>query len=274
MKLLIAADMEGISGVVNWNQVTSTHPDYSRFRRLMTQDVNAAIEGAFRGGATEIVIADGHAGGYNILIEELDARVCLNSGNPAPWAMIQGIDGSFNGVMFIGYHARMGTQGANLDHTWSSAQVANVWLNDTLVGEAQLNGGVCGHYQVPVIMASGDQALAADLEKWVPGIEMAVVKQATSRYSGQCLVPQVAQKLISEAAERAVRKALAGNAPQPIHFETPIQVTVEFFSSAMADGASLLPYSERVDARKVSFRAEDMLMAYRAFRSLVSLADR
>jgi len=241
---------------------------------LMTQDVNAAIDGAFRGGATEIIIADGHAGGYNILIEELDQRVSLNSGNPAPWAMIQGIDASINAAMLIGYHARMGTRSANLDHTWPSAQVANVWLNDKPVGEAQLNGGVCGFYQVPVIMASGDQALAADLETWIPGIEMAVVKQATSRFSGQCLVPQVAQKLISEAAERAVRKALAGNAPHPIIFENPITVTVEFINSAMADGASLMPYAERIDARNVSFEAEDMLMAYRAFRCLVTLADR
>ncbi|KPL71483.1 hypothetical protein ADN00_17550 [Ornatilinea apprima] len=274
MKLLIAADMEGISGVVNWNQVTSTHPDYARFRRLMTQDVNAAIDGAFRGGASEIIVADGHAGGYNILIEELDPRVSLNSGNPAPWAMIQGIDASFQGVMFIGYHAHMGTQSANLDHTWSSSQVANVWLNERLVGEAQINGGICGHYDVPVLMASGDQALAADLTEWIPGIEMAVVKQATSRYSGQCLPPAVSQKRISAAAEQAVKKALQGGAPRPLQFEAPVTVTVEFMHSAMADGAALLPYAQRVDARKVSFKAEDMLMAFRAFRAMVTLADR
>ena len=162
MKILIAVDMEGISGVVNWDQVDPRHAEYTRFRRIMTQDVNAAIQGCLAAGAKEVVVADGHASGYNILIEELDPRARLNSGNSAPLAMVQGIDASFNAAMFVGYHACAGSMNAILDHTWSSSSVANVWLNGVLVGETGLNAAVCGHFNVPVIMLSGDQTVCAE----------------------------------------------------------------------------------------------------------------
>ncbi len=132
MKILIATDMEGITGVTNWDQVTPGHAEYARFRRQMTGDVNAAIRGAFDGGAEEVIVADGHWNASNILIEELDPRARLNTGSPSPFSMMEGIDESINGVMFIGYHARNGSADAILDHTWSSRTVANVWLNDIL----------------------------------------------------------------------------------------------------------------------------------------------
>jgi D-amino peptidase len=114
MKILIAADMEGITGVVHADQTDSTHAEYQRFRRLMTADVNAAIRGAFDGGADEVVVSDGHGGARNILIEELDGRARLNSGSPSPFSMVQGVDGGVQGVMLVGYHARMGTPNAIL----------------------------------------------------------------------------------------------------------------------------------------------------------------
>ncbi|HET6824155.1 MAG TPA: M55 family metallopeptidase, partial [Anaerolineales bacterium] len=108
MKILIATDMEGITGVTTWDQVTPGHAEYARFRRQMTEDVNAAIRGAFDGGAKEVVVADGHWNASNILIEELDPRARLNTGSPSPFSMMEGIDESINGVMFVGYHARNG----------------------------------------------------------------------------------------------------------------------------------------------------------------------
>jgi D-amino peptidase len=126
MKILIAVDMEGITGVTTWDQVTAGHTEYARFRTLMTEDVNAAIRGAFDAGATETIVADGHWNGSNILIEDLDRRARLNSGSPSPLSMMQGIDESVDAVFFIGYHARNGSPNAILDHTWSSRTVANV----------------------------------------------------------------------------------------------------------------------------------------------------
>src|SRR3990172_2639329 len=120
MKILISVDMEGISGVVNWDQVSPGHSEYERYRRIMTDEVNAAVEGAFEAGAGEVVVTDGHAHGYNLLVEALDGRVRLNSGNSAPLAMVQGIDASFDAALLIGYHACAGSKNAVLDHTWSS----------------------------------------------------------------------------------------------------------------------------------------------------------
>jgi D-amino peptidase len=135
MKILIAVDMEGITGVTTWDQVTPGHVEYGRFRKLMTQDVNAAVRGAYESGADEVIVADGHWNASNILIEEIDPRAKLNCGSPSPFSMMEGIDESVDAVFFIGYHARNGSPYAILDHTWSSRAVANVWLNDILTGE-------------------------------------------------------------------------------------------------------------------------------------------
>src|SRR5574339_376104 len=211
MKILIATDMEGITGVTIWDQVTPGHAEYARFRKLMTQDVNAAIRGAFDGGADEVVIADGHWHGSNILVEELDPRARLNTGSPSPFSMMQGIDESVDGVMFVGYHARNGSPNAILDHTWSSRTVANVWLNDILTGEYGLNGALAGHFGVPVIMVSGDQTACAQVTELLGDMETAVVKQATSRFAAECLAPQVTQETICLSAERAVQRLAAGD---------------------------------------------------------------
>jgi D-amino peptidase len=274
MKLLIAADMEGITGVTNWNHVDSTHVEYQRFRRLMTADVNAAIQGAADAGVEEIVVTDGHANADNILIEELDPRARLNSGSPSLYAMIQGIDEAVDAVFLIGYHARMGTTNAILDHTWSSARVQNVWLNDRPVGEIGLNASVCGHFGAPVLLISGDQSAAAEAVEWVAGIETVIVKRASGRSAAEVLPPAVTQVLIRESAMRAVGKFQAGQGPDPLETPAPVTVAVEFLNSELADRAVLLPGSARCDGRKIQFSAPDMSAAYLAFRAAVALANR
>ena len=272
MKILIAADMEGISGVVHWDQVDSKHKEYERFRKLMTGDVNAAIEGAYEGGADEVIVADGHGSARNILIEELDERARLNSGGPSPFAMIQGVDTGADAAMFVGYHARVGSRNAILDHTWSSSCVANVWLNGQPVGEIGWNASVCGHYGVPVIMISGDQTACAEAVALLGAVQTAEVKQARGRMAAECLTPEVARHKIREAAARAVRGLRAGQAPQPLRLETPIRVTLELVTSDMADRAALLPGAERLEGKQIEVTVDDALTAYRAFRSAVALA--
>lgn len=274
MKLLIAVDMEGITGVANWDHVTPTHPEYQRFRRLMTADVNAAIAGAFEAGADEIVVADGHWASSNILIEELDPRARLNSGSPSPFSMVQGIADGVNAAFFVGYHARIGSQNAILDHTWSSAAVDNLWLNGLLTGEIGLNAALCGSFGVPVLLLSGDQTAAAEARELLGELETAVVKQASGRFAAECLPPAVTASLIREAAARAVRRYQAGSAPAPLKTALPATVTVEFIYSNMADMAAILPGAVRLDARRVAYTAPDMPTLYRAFRSLVGLANK
>jgi D-amino peptidase len=271
MKILIAADMEGISGVVNWEQVSPGHSEYERFRRIMTADVNAAILGAVESGAEQILVADGHAYARNILIEELDPRARLNSGSPSPFSMVQGIDEGVDGVIFIGYHARVGTQNAILEHTWSSKCVAGLLVNDRPFGEIGLNAALCGHFGVPVIAISGDQSACAEASELIAGIETAVVKQAHGRMAAECLPPIRAYGEIEEAARVAVERLAHGQAPQPLRLGAPINAAVELASSEMADQAAWLPGAER-QGRVVSYTAKDMPTIYRAFRSIVGLA--
>jgi len=271
MKILVAVDMEGITGVTTWDQVTPGHAEYARFRKLMTQDVNAAIRGAIEAGADEIVVADGHWDGANILIEEIDPRARLNTGSPSPFSMMQGIDETVDGVIFIGYHARNGSPNAILDHTWSRKTVANVWLNDLLTGEYGLNGAVAGHFGVPVIMVSGDQTACAQVVDILGDMETAIVKQATGRFAAECLPPQVTQDLIFMSAARAVTRLQDGDVPEPFVLDTPIRLTVEFFTSDMADRASKIPFTQR-DGTRITLTTQEMASAYSGFRSLVTLA--
>jgi len=271
MKILLATDMEGITGVTTWDQVTPGHAEYARFRKLMTQDVNAAIRGACDAGAEEVIVADGHWNGANILVEELDPRARLNTGSPSPFSMMQGIDEDVDGVMFIGYHARNGSPEAILDHTWSSKTVANVWLNDILTGEYGLNAAVAGHFGVPVIMVSGDQTACAQVTELLGDVETAIIKRATGRFAAECLVPEVSQEMICVSAARAVSRLADGDVPDPFVLDSPIRVTIEFFSSDMADRATIIPSTQR-DGTRVSFTAQEMVSAYNAFRAMVMLA--
>jgi len=273
MKILIAADMEGISGVTNWNHVQSGHFEYPRFRKIMTEDVNAAIRGAFEGGATEIIVTDGHGSGNNILIEDLDARVKLNSGNASPFAMVQGVDGGdFDGVIFVGYHARAGAANGVLAHTWSSQRVANVWLNDMLMGEYGLNAALCGHYGCAPLMITGDQTACSQAIELLGDLELAIVKKATSFQSAECLPPVIAQEMIQNAAFRAAQRLNNGEAPQPFKVAKPVNGRVEFRMIEMADSASRLPGAVRLDGTLIEFTSPDMPTAYRSFRAAVGLA--
>lgn len=276
MKLLIACDMEGISGIVNWEQVTPGHAEYmTRGRRLMTDDVNAAINGAFSGGATEVLVSDGHWDAGNILIEELDSRARLNSGSPSPFSMVEGLEDKPkpDAVVFVGYHALAGTKKAILDHTWSSARVRALYLNERLVGEIGLNAAVAAHYGVPVLALTGDQHACAEAQDFLGAqLEVAVVKNATGRFAAQCLPLAEARHKICEAVSRGVLNWQAGQAPAPFVIEPPVRVAVEFFNTQHADRAFLMPGTERLSGTRVEYAAPDMIVAVRAFRAMVTLA--
>jgi D-amino peptidase len=271
MKILIAADMEGITGVVSWDQVNPNHAEYARFRRLMTSDVNAAIRGAFEGGASEVIVSDGHNNGRNILIEELDPRARLNSGTPSPFSMVQGIQTGVDGMIYVGYHARIGTQHAILEHTWSDERVANLHLNDQPFGEIGLNAAVGGHFGVPVLMISGDKTACAEATALLGPLETAVVKTASSRMAAELLPPAVTQELIQASARKAVQRLASGQAPQPLRLQPPIQMAIDFVQSEMADKAALLPGAHRTE-RRIEYTAADMVTIYAAFRTALALA--
>jgi D-amino peptidase len=239
---------------------------------MMTDEVNAAVRGALEAGADEVLVTDGHAYGMNILAERLDPHAHLNSGNGSPLSMVQGVDQGVQGVCFIGYHARAGSTHAILDHTWSSTMVADVRLNGRGVGEIGLNAAVCGHFDVPVLMISGDQTACAEARDLLGAVDVAVVKRAAGRMSAECLPPDQARQKICEMAANAVYRLQSGTAPQPFKVPTPVTVTVAFNTSNMADRASLLPGAARLDGRTLEVTLDDMVAAYRAFRALTALA--
>ncbi|MBI3241609.1 MAG: M55 family metallopeptidase [Chloroflexi bacterium] len=276
MKLLISADMEGISGIVDWEQVTPGHVEYqSRSRKLMTGDVNAAIQGAFEGGADEVIVSDGHWNARNILLEELDSRAKLNAGSPSPFAMMQGIDDQPqpDAAMLVGYHATAGTKKAILDHTWSDSRIRAVYLNDRLMGEIGLNAAVAAHYNVPVIALTGDQHACQEGQDMIgSALEIAVVKNATGQSAAQCLPLAEARHKICEAAARAVIKFREGKAAQPFKVETPVRLAVEFVYTRHCDRAFLIPGTERISGTRLEYTAPDMITAHRAFRAMATIS--
>jgi D-amino peptidase len=274
MKLLIAADMEGISGVVNWDQVKPGTSEWQRFRRIMTEDVNAAISGAMEAGVDEVMVSDGHWNSDNIMIDLLDTRATLNYGGPKPLSMIDGIDQEVDAVFFIGFHARVGTQVAVLDHTWSNIVVGNVWLNEHLVGETGLNAALAGHFNVPVLMISGDQAVNKEARDLIPGIQTVVVKQAIGRYAANCLHPYEAQKLIRDGARLAIEAFQNGSGPAAFKVKPPVQGKIELKSTELADQAQIVPGVQRISAKEIVFVSEDMPTAFRTFKTVVGLAGK
>jgi len=276
MKLLISADMEGISGIVDWDHVTPGHAEYlTRGRQFMTADVNAAITGAFEGGVDEVLVSDGHWNATNILIEELDARARLNSGAPSPFGMMQGLDDTPapDAAMLVGYHAMSGTKKAILDHTWSDHRIRAVYLNDQHVGEIGLNAALAAHYNVPVIAMSGDQHACEEGQNMLGAeLEIAVVKNATGHQAAQLLPLSLAREKICETAARAVIKFREGQAAKPFKIETPVRLAVEFVYTRHVDRAFLIPGTERISGTRLEFTATDMVVAHRAFRAMSTIA--
>jgi len=264
--ILIAIDMEGISGVVLTSHIMKDEREYQRYRRLMTAETNAAVEGALAGGADRVIVNDGHGGMPNRSIEELNPAAEYICGTLKPHGMIQGIGPDIDAVFLVGYHAMSGAGAAVLEHTWF-LRVVEVRLNGTIVGEGGISAAMAGAYGVPVVLVTGDRAVTEEMKTLLGDVETVVVKEGISRYSARCLHPQVARKRIREAAERAARTR-----GTPLVLDAPVTVSVTFLRASHADMAELLPGSRRVDGRTVEWTGEDMPTVYRAFKAMLSLS--
>ncbi|HEU5262969.1 MAG TPA: M55 family metallopeptidase [Gemmatimonadales bacterium] len=271
MRVYISIDMEGIAGVVHESQTDPTNPavaaEYGRFRRLMTAEANAAIEGALAAGATKVVVNDSHWFMRNLLAEELHEAAELLSGDPKPWSMVQGIEAGFDAALFIGYHARAGTRNAILDHTYGD-HVHEVRLNGRPVGELGINAALAGVHGVPVALVSGDSALAAEAKELLGGdVTAVVVKHAVSRLAAQSVAPAVACRLIREAVTQALR-----HKHQPLVLPPPITVEVDFALTVHADMAELCPGATRAGGRTVAFTHCDYREVFRGWRAMLNLS--
>jgi len=258
-------DMEGVSGIVNWSQVNGGAPLYEEGRRLYTAEVNAAVRGAFGGGATEVVVVDCHGagGGWNfnsLLPEELDPRcdwVAHHTWTGYTELLEQGCDGA----LFIGMHARAGTEDGVLSHTVSSEAWHNLWFNDVLVGETGINAAFCGTWNCPVLLVTGDAATCAEARELLgPELTTVAVKRGLSRYSARQIPPARARDMIEVGAREAVQATGRGKPYQP---GEPCVIVVEV---STPDRADRFRYKHGImlrDSRFVVSRGESWWPAWR-----------
>ncbi len=270
MKVYISADMEGVSGVVDPEQTDPSRPEYQYARKLMLREVNAAIEGALAGGATDILVNDSHWNMRNLLIDELHPAATLLSGAPKEYSMMTGIDGSFDAVFFTGYHARAESACATLDHTYEGPNtIQNVWMNGTPVGEYGINGALAGYFGVPVALVTGDQVVCMQAKELMgQDLETVVVKEAVGRVAAKNLHPTRVAELIRAGAERAVKKKR-----EPFIFKPPITVRIALARTSQADRCTMMPDVKRVSPRVVEYTHEDYAVLFKAFCALLILAD-
>lgn len=256
LKIYISADMEGVVGVVTGDQLGPSGFEYQRFREFMTQEVNTAIEAAFEAGATEVVVSDSHGNGENLLLEKLPDNIVLVRSWPRPLSMMEGIDETFDGAIFLGYHtSTTNTQGVRA-HTMSSARLTGVRLNGIPMSEAGINAAIAGHFDVPVIMISGDDAIVAEAQALLGDVEGAVVKWALGFHSAKTLMPEAAYAVIREHVRAALGRLQDFT---PYRVETPIQLDVSFKNYRPVEVLAYLPIVERVDAHTIRFVGEDMV---------------
>jgi D-amino peptidase len=272
MRVYISVDMEGVAGVVHEDQTDPIDPrhagEYNRSRRLMTAEANAAVEGALAAGAERVLVNDSHWLMMNILPEELHSAAELLSGGPKARSMVEGVELGFDAALFVGYHAMAGVSPAIIDHTYTSL-VHEARLNGRPVGELAINAALAGTYDVPVVLVSGDQALAAEARDLLgPSVETVVVKHAVGRFAARSVAPAEACRRIREGAAAALRRSHT-----PWRLAAPIRLEVDFALTQMADMAELAPGSVRTAGRTVTFTHDDYREVFRAWRALYNLAS-
>jgi D-amino peptidase len=270
LKVYISADMEGICGVVHADQTNPGSAEYAAARKWMAEDVNAAVDGAFRAGASEVVVNDSHGSMRNIDPRDLHPKAVLISGSPKPLSMMQGIENSYDAVLFIGYHAGAGTQDATLDHTISGSVVQSIKVNGVELPELGLNAAIAGAYGVPVVFVSGDVAVCKQA-KTILGSEVvtAPVKDGIGRTAARLVPFDEARRAIRERVSDALRKI---DQVKPFKVASPCKFELQFYISAQADMAMYFPGVQRVNARTVAFTSDDYLKGFKMLRGLIAVA--
>ena len=268
MRILISVDMEGITGVTSLHDTTPGTPGWTRFRPIMTRDANAAIAGAFDGGATEVIVVEAHSGHRNILIEELDERAVLITGRHKRFGMLEGIDRGIDLVYFVGYHAPAGSSGI-LSHTFFAASLVELRLNGEPCSESRMMAALAGEFGVGVGMVTGDNVCAAEAARWVPGVRTVVVKEAIDRFTALCLPPGRTEKLIRAAAAAA---ASSPAAHPPVRVQPPLAWEARWLGTHSAAATSVVPGVELVDPHTIRWVCPDMSTSNDVWRAIGSLA--
>ena len=256
LKIYISADMEGVVGAVTGEQLGPGGFEYQRFREFMTAEVNAAIDAARAAGATEFVISDSHGNGQNLLIDKLPDDVTVIRSWPRELSMMAGIDESFDGVIFIGYHASTANTRGVRAHTMSSANITSLRLNGMEMTEGSMAAAAAGHFGVPVIMISGDDVAVAENQVLIGDIEGAVVKWAKGFHSAETLTPEAAYEVIRTRTMSAINRI---EEFQPYILSTPIELELTLKNYTPVELLGYLPNVERINSHTIRFTGEDII---------------
>lgn len=278
MKIFISADIEGIAGVMRPEQCSPGHADYQLARGLMEQEVNAAIEGAFAGGATEVVVADSHAQMTNLRAENIDPRARLVQGKPRGLSMVEGLqqpyldnkgnhaqqscDGTsentqpqaFNGMMFVGFHSAAGERGV-LAHTINGRAFYRVKINGEVVGESDIYAAAGAELNAPLWLVTGDDTLQQWIGEHYPSVDYVCVKRAISNTAAESLSPEAARNAIRQAAEQAVKRA---RKVETTRLSAPYKLELMVAKPVLGDLFCLIPGVERLDAVTIGYTAQTM----------------
>ena len=268
MNVFISTDIEGTAGIVDWQQVRGPGTEYELGRQLLTDEVNAAIDGAALAGAAHVLVNDSHSTMQNIRPGALHHRASYLSGRHKPLYMMEGLDGTFDAVFMVAYHGSIGAERAILSHTYNPAAVWEARLNGVAVGESALNALVALHHRVPVVLITGDQATADEARPFLPEIEAVVVKRSITRFAAESLHPERACELIRAGAAESLARAKA--VPLPT-IELPATIEITFLTADMAEMSTWIRGVERSGPRVVSVTDDDPLRLYRTFVTIIAL---
>ncbi|MBS1976457.1 MAG: M55 family metallopeptidase [Bacteroidetes bacterium] len=260
--IFISVDMEGIGGIGTSAMVTPGAKDYETGRKLTTAEVNAVVAAIFEAGPAQIVVNDSHGDMQNLLHTELDPRVEYIQSNIKPLGMVQGLDNTFDGIIFLGYHAMAGTENGFLAHT-GTGNVKGLWLNGVEVGEGGLNAHFAGSIGVPVLLASGDKTFTEEIRKLLVPVRVVVTKQAIGASAAKLLHPDVVKKELQNQTRLAIKDI---GKVKPLSVQNPVEFRIKVDNPTRADVAMSIPGMKRIDGYTVAYTATNMEEAYKLIR--------
>jgi len=267
MKVHVISDMEGVSGIVKWQQTSGGDPMYEEGRRLYTEEINAAVRVAKAAAATEIVVMDCHGAGggwsFNSLVHDLldpDCEYVVQE----EWTSYTGfLEAGCDAALFVGMHAMNGAQFGVLNHTVSGQEWQNLSFNGTLVGETGINAALCGTWGVPVLLVTGDRATCDEARALLGnGLTTVAVKEGLGQYSARQFPARRAREMVEQGAERALRDL---GVVEPYKPGSPCTIEVEYKVSLAVDKLRRARGVEIVDSRRIRSTADTWWQAWRQF---------
>jgi D-amino peptidase len=264
LKVFISVDIEGISGLVSRDETGEKGSDYQLFRRIMTEETNAAVAGALEAGATEIVVRDAHGSGRNILPDLLNPEaVLIRDWSGGPLDMMEGIDDTFDAAIMVGYHARAGTPNGILKHTMNSVTIFEMKLNGKPVPEVGLNAAIAGYFGVPVVLVTGDLAFTVQAKEILGDVSTVSVKEGIGK-AGKMIHPEKARRMIKAATTEALRDRARY---RPFKLTPPITMELTFTDENLVTGPASYPGARRTGDRSVAFTHVDLIEVLKFFEA-------